>query len=64
MIFWAAVSALAMGAFAYVGDPSSILVSVAEIGGVIALFMLICAAEAFSIPKNPSFDKGRTHTEA
>lgn len=57
MIFWAAVFALAMGAFAYLGDPSSILVSVAEVGGVVALFMLICAAEAFSVPKGPSFDK-------
>ena len=64
MIFWAAVSALVMGAFAYMVDPSSILVSVAEIGGVIALFMLICAAEAFSIPKNPNFDKGQAQPES
>ena len=64
MIFWAAVSALVMGAFAYMGDPSSILVSVAEIGGVIALFMLICAAETFSIPKNPNFDKGQAQPES
>jgi hypothetical protein len=64
MIFWAAVSTLIMGAFAYLGDPSSILMSAAEIVGVIALFMLICAAEAFSIPKNPSFDKGQAQPES
>jgi hypothetical protein len=52
MIFWAAVFALVMGAFAFWGDVSSALVSLAEIGGVVALFMLICAAEVFSIPKN------------
>jgi len=64
MIFWAAVSALIMGAFAYLGDPSSVLVNVAEIGGVIALFMLICAAEAFSIPTNPSYDQNQAQPES
>jgi hypothetical protein len=54
MIFWAAVFALVMGAFTFWGDVSSALVSLAEIGGVVALFMLICAAEVFSIPKNPN----------
>jgi hypothetical protein len=52
MMFWAAVIALATGAFAFVGDMSSTLVSLAEVAGVIALFALICAAEAFSVPKN------------
>jgi hypothetical protein len=52
MMFWAAIIALATGAFAYMGDPSSTLVSLAEVAGVIALFTLICAAEAFSVPKN------------
>ena len=56
MIFWAAVVALVVGAFVYVGDLSSALpsalVSLAEIGGVVALFTLVCAAEAFSEPKS------------
>jgi hypothetical protein len=52
MMFWAAVTALATGAFAFVGDMSSTLVGLAEVAGVIALFALICAAEAFSVPKN------------
>jgi hypothetical protein len=64
MIFWAAVFALVMGAFAYLGEPSSALVSLAEIGGVIALFMLICAAEAFSVPKNPSLDNSQAQPES
>lgn len=64
MTFWAAVVALATGAFIYVGDLSSTLVGLAEIGGVIAMFMLICAAEVFSIPKNQSFDKNPAQTES
>jgi hypothetical protein len=52
MMFWAAIIALATGVFAYVGDLSSILVNLAEVAGVIALFTLVCAAEAFSVPKN------------
>ena len=52
MMFWAAIIALAAGVFAYVGDLSSILVNLAEVAGVIALFTLVCAAEAFSVPKN------------
>ncbi|MBF9195247.1 hypothetical protein [Microvirga terrestris] len=64
MMFWAVVVALVSGAFAYVGDQSSTLVSFAEIVGVIALFTLICAAEAFSIPKNPSFEKTSVQTES
>ncbi|MBQ0822304.1 hypothetical protein KBI52_19120 [Microvirga sp. HBU67558] len=68
MIFWAAVVALVVGAFVYVGDLSSALpsalVSLAEIGGVVALFTLVCAAEVFSIPKGSSFDKGSPTPEA
>ena len=64
MMFWAVVVALVSGAFAYVGDLSSTLVSFAEIVGVIAMFTLVCAAEAFSIPKNASFDKNSVQTES
>ncbi len=64
MMFWAVIVTLASGAIAYVGDLSSTLVSFAEIVGVIALFTLICAAEAFSIPKAPSFDKNSVQTES
>ena len=63
MFFWAAVVALVMGAFAYVGDFSSTLVNIAEIGGVILLFTLICAAEVFSIPKTP-LDKNPAQPES
>ena len=63
MMFWAVVVTLVSGAFAYAGDLSSTLVSFAEIIGVVALFTLICAAEAFSIPKNASFDKNSVQTE-
>jgi hypothetical protein len=63
-MFWAVVVTLVSGAFAYAGDLSSTLVSFAEIVGVIALFTLICAAEAFSIPKNASFDKNSIQTES
>ncbi len=64
MMFWAVVVALVSGAFAYAGDLSSTLVSFAEIVGVVALFTLICAAEAFSIPKNSSFDEKSVQTES
>ena len=64
MMFWAVVVALVSGAFAYAGDLSSALVSFAEIIGVVALFTLVCAAEAFSIPKNASFDKNPVQTES
>ena len=64
MIFWAAIVALVTGAFASMGDLSSALVSFAEILGVVALFTLICAAEAFSIPKASTFDKNSVRTES
>src|SRR4028119_1361911 len=46
MITWATIVALATGAFGYAADNSSILVELAELGGAIALFALVCAAEA------------------
>jgi hypothetical protein len=52
MITWATIVALATGAFVYVADTSSVFVELAELGGVIALFMLVCAAEAFSEPRS------------
>jgi hypothetical protein len=52
MITWATIVALAMGAFVYAADPSSILVELAELAGVIALFTLVCAADAYSEPKS------------
>jgi len=64
MFIWAAVVALATGAFVYIGDLSSALLSVAELVGVVALFTLVCAAEVFSIPKNPPFDKGHAGSES
>lgn len=51
MTFWATIVALVAGAFLYADAPSSILIDLAELGGVIALFALVCAAEIFSIPK-------------
>ena len=64
MMFWAVVVTLISGAFAYAGDLSSTLVSFAEIVGVVAMFTLICAAEAFSIPKASSFDQNSVQTES
>jgi hypothetical protein len=52
MVIWATIVALAMGALIYVNDASSMIVDVAELVGVIALFTLVCAAEAFSEPKS------------
>ena len=39
-------------------------VSFAEIAGVVTLFTLVCAAEAFSIPKSASFDKNSVQPES
>jgi hypothetical protein len=64
MIFWAAIVALVTGASASMGDLSSALVSFAEIVGVVALFTLVCAAEAFSVPKDTSRDKNSVQTES
>jgi hypothetical protein len=52
MITWAAIMTLAMSALVYASDASSMLIELAELGGVIALFTLVCAAEAFSEPKS------------
>jgi hypothetical protein len=52
MITWAAIVTLVAGGLAYANDLSSLLVGMAELGGVVALFTLICAAEAFSEPKS------------
>ena len=64
MMIWAVVVALVSGAFAYVGDLSSTLVSFAELVGVVALFTLVCAVEAFSIPKASAFDQNSIQTES
>lgn len=49
MITWAAIVAFTMGALAYVsGDSSTFLMNLAEIGGVITLFALVCATESIS----------------
>lgn len=52
MITWATIIALVSSAFVYASAPSSLILEIAELGGVIALFMLICAAEAFSTPRS------------
>ncbi len=52
MITWATVIALATGAFSSISDSSSVLFDLAELAGVIALFTLVCMAEAFSTPKS------------
>lgn len=51
MITWASIVALAAGALFYVSDNTSIAMSVAELAGVVAMFMLVCAAEVYSEPK-------------
>ncbi|WP_457094505.1 hypothetical protein [Microvirga sp. P5_D2] len=51
MITWATVIALAAGALFYVSDNPSVVTSIAELAGVVAMFMLVCAAEVYSEPK-------------
>lgn len=49
MITWAAIVAFVLGVLTYVlSDPSTLLLNLAELVGVIALFALVCAAEAFN----------------
>lgn len=49
MIAWAAVVALATSVVGYISpDFTSFLVGAAELGGVVTLFALVCAAEAFN----------------
>lgn len=52
MLAWATIIALVTGAVFYVADPSAVITNLAELAGVIALFTLVCAAEAFSEPKS------------
>jgi hypothetical protein len=51
MITWATIVALVLGALLYVSDTPSLAVNLAELAGVVGMFMLVCAAEAFSEPK-------------
>ncbi|MGO4704536.1 hypothetical protein AB4072_02010 [Microvirga sp. 2MCAF38] len=49
MFVWAAIISLALGMIAYIAsDPATALLNLAELGGVIFLFALVCAAEAFN----------------
>jgi hypothetical protein len=49
MAMWAAVTALALGLLTYLaGDVSTLLSGLAELGAVLALFTLVCAAEALN----------------
>lgn len=49
MILWASIVALVLGALTYMfSDPATVLLNLAELGGVILLFALVCAAEAFN----------------
>jgi hypothetical protein len=49
MSIWAAVIALVLGCLAYfTDDPSTMLFNVAELGAVIGVFALVCAAEAWN----------------
>ena len=48
MSIWAAVIALVLGCLAYfTDDASTMLFNVAELGAVIGVFALVCAAEAW-----------------
>ncbi len=51
MLTWASIVALATGALFYASDNPSLIVNAAELAGVVAMFTLVCAAEAFSEPK-------------
>ena len=49
MITWATIVALIMGMVAYLAsDLSSVLTGAAELVAVVALFALVCAAEALN----------------
>lgn len=49
MLTWAGIVALAVGVLTYFsGDATAILRGAAELGAVVALFTLVCAAEAFN----------------
>ncbi|WP_230531871.1 hypothetical protein [Microvirga roseola] len=51
MTLWATIVALAAGALVHFEASPSFLIEIAELVGVIALFTLVCAAEAFSEPR-------------
>jgi hypothetical protein len=49
MLSWAAIVASVLGVITYLaGDLSVVLSGAAELGAVIVLFTLVCAAEAFN----------------
>jgi hypothetical protein len=49
MSIWAAVLTLVLAVVAYLaGDPATLLSGVAELAVVLALFALVCAAEAWN----------------
>jgi hypothetical protein len=49
MALWAALLAIALGLWTYLAeDPTAVMVTIAELGGVIGLFALVCAAEAWN----------------
>jgi hypothetical protein len=50
MIAWASLITLVTGAAAYAtsADLSSMLMNLAELGGVLALFAVVCATESFN----------------
>jgi hypothetical protein len=49
MSIWAAVITLVLGGATYlVEDPSTMLFNLAELGAVIGVFTLVCAAEAWN----------------
>jgi len=52
MLAWATIVALVTGALFLVADPVAVAMNLAELAGVVVLFMLICAAEAYSVPRN------------
>ncbi len=51
MLTWAAIVTLISGTLASLEGGSSMLMNLAELAGVVALFALVCAAEAFSGPR-------------
>ena len=49
MALWASLIVLALGGWTYLSDdPVPVLRTVAELGGVVGLFTLVCASEAWT----------------
>lgn len=49
MSIWAAVITLVLGGAAFLADdPSAMLFNLAELGAVVGVFTLVCAAEAWN----------------